>query len=61
METAYDGHDSARLANGMHNYVIARGVDDSNTVMVAIKADDISKAKAFAKDLPLKVLQVFPK
>jgi hypothetical protein len=53
-KTAYDGHDSTRLANGLHNYVIARGVDDSNTVMVAIKADDVTKAKTFAKDASLK-------
>src|SRR6476620_9346219 len=24
-QAAYDGHDSARLANGLHNYVIGRG------------------------------------
>ncbi len=51
---AYDGHDSARLANGVHNYVIGRGVDDSNMVLVALKADDVAKAKAFAKDPGLK-------
>lgn len=51
---AYDGHDSARLANGLHSYVIGRGVEDSNMVMLAIKADDLSKAKAFSKDPGLK-------
>ena len=51
---AYDGHDSVRLAYGLHNYVIARGVDDSNMVMIALKIDDITKAKAFAKDPSLK-------
>ena len=50
----YDGHDSARLANGLHSYVIGREVDDSNMVLVALKADDIAKAKAFAKDPGLK-------
>ena len=45
----YDGHDSARLANGAHNYVIGRGLQDSNVVMVALKIDDTAKAKAFAK------------
>jgi hypothetical protein len=53
-KSAYDEHDSARLANGIHNYVIARGVQDSNMVMVALKIDDIAKAKAFAKDPGLK-------
>ena len=51
---AYESHDSARLANGLHNYVIARGTEDSNVVLVATKADDITKAKAFVKDPALK-------
>ena len=51
---AYDGHDSARLAAGLHNYVIGRGLMDSNMVMIALKADDTAKAKAFAKDPGLK-------
>jgi hypothetical protein len=51
---AYEGHDSARLASGLHNYVLGRGVQDSNTVLVVLKADDIAKAKAFAKDPGLK-------
>ncbi len=51
---AYDAHDSARLANGIHSYVIGRGVQDSNMVLVAVKVDDMAKAKAFAKDPSLK-------
>ena len=51
---SYDEHDSMRLANGIHNYVIGRGAQDSNTVLVAVKVDDIAKAKAFAKDPSLK-------
>jgi hypothetical protein len=51
---AYDAHDSARLASGIHNFVIARGVDDSNMVLVATKADDVAKAKAFTGDPGLK-------
>jgi len=51
---AYEGHDSARLAYGLHNYVISRGFNDSNMVMVALKADDMAKAKAFTKDPSLK-------
>jgi len=46
----YDSHDSARLANGLHSYVIARGVEDSNMVMVAMIMDDVVKAKAMAAD-----------
>jgi hypothetical protein len=51
---SYDAHDSFRLANGIHSYVIGRGVQDSNTVLVAVKVDDLAKAKAFAKDPNLK-------
>jgi hypothetical protein len=52
--TAYDGHDSARLAAGLHSYVIGRGLEDSNMVMVALKVDDTTKAKAFQKDPSLR-------
>src|SRR5580704_4498552 len=53
-KASYDAHDSARLANGMHSYVIGRGLKDSNMIMVALKVDDTAKAKAFAKDPGLK-------
>jgi len=53
-QASYDEHDSLRLASGIHSYVIARGFNDSNMVMVAVKADDMAKAKAFAKDPSLK-------
>ncbi len=53
-EASYDAHDSLRLANGLHTYVIGRSVGDSNTVMVALIVDDIAKAKAFSKDASLK-------
>jgi hypothetical protein len=53
-KTSYDGHDSFRIAHGIHNYVIARGVEDSNMLLVATKADDVAKAKAFIKDPSLK-------
>jgi hypothetical protein len=53
-KASYDAHDSMRLASGVHSYVIARGVDDTNMVMVATKVDDLTKAKAFAKNPSLK-------
>ena len=53
-KTSYDAHDSLRLANGIHNYVIGRGVKDTNMVLVAVKFDDVAKAKAFSKDPSLK-------
>jgi hypothetical protein len=51
---AYNGDDSNRLANGVHSYVISRGEKDSNMVIVAMKADDLAKAKAFTKNPTLK-------
>jgi hypothetical protein len=51
---AYEGHDSARLANGMHSYVIGRGLQDSNMVLIALKIDDTARARAFMKDPSLK-------
>ena len=51
---AYEAHDSARLASGLHNYVVARGLEDSNMVMVVTKVDDTAKASAFVKDPGLK-------
>lgn len=53
-KVAYDAHDSVRLAYGIHNYIIGRDVNDSNMILVATKADDVSKAKAFGKDPSLK-------
>ena len=53
-KASYDEHDSLRLASGVHSYVIGRGFQDTNMVMVAVKIDDLTKAKAFAKDPSLK-------
>jgi len=53
-KASYDEHDSMRLANGVHNYVIGRGILDENMVFVSVKVDDIDKAKAFSKDASLK-------
>jgi hypothetical protein len=53
-QVVFEEHDSARLASGLHKYVLGRGLVDTNMVLIAMKADDISKAKAFAKDPGLK-------
>ena len=47
-------HDSMRVANGLHQYRLGRGLDDSNMVIVVNKMDDIAKAKAFASSPDLK-------
>jgi hypothetical protein len=51
---SYESHDSLRLANGIHSYVIGREVKDPNMVLVAVKIDDVEKAKAFSKNSSLK-------
>jgi hypothetical protein len=44
----YEGHDSARVAYGLHNFVVSRGIKDSNMVMVALHMDDTAKARQFS-------------
>ncbi len=51
---AYDAHDSVRLSYGIHSYVVGRGIDDSNMVLVALKVDNVAKAKEFTQDAGLK-------
>ncbi len=51
---AYDSHDSARVANGLHNNIVARGVNDSNMVLIALRMDDATKAKEFTARPDLK-------
>ena len=53
-KAVYDADDTARTANGIHNYVIGRGLTDSNMVLVAVKIDDTTKAMAFGKSAALK-------
>ena len=52
--TSYESHDSTRLANGLHKYVVARGTEDSNMLLVAMIMDDVNKAKEFAGSKDLK-------
>lgn len=51
---AYEANDSFKLAYGIHNYVVGRGFEDSNMVLVATRVDDMAKAKDFAKSSGLK-------
>ena len=50
----FESADSMKLTNGLHNYVIGRSVDDSSMLLVAVKADDVAKAKAFGSSAELK-------
>lgn len=51
---SYDGSDSIRNAHGRHKYIVARGTDDSNMVLVATRMDDVTKAKEMAASSGLK-------
>jgi hypothetical protein len=51
---AYEAHDSARLANGLKSYILGRGINDSNMVVIIMKMDDANKAKEFAGSADLK-------
>lgn len=55
-KAGYEAHDSVRQKFGLHNYVLGRGVQDSNMVLIALKADHLDKVKAFYKVESLKVI-----
>ena len=51
---SYEAHDSVRMSYGLHNFVVGRGIKDTNTVMVALHVDDTTKAKEFVAAPELK-------
>ena len=51
---AFNTDSVARKASGMEDIVVGRGLDNPNSLLIALKASDISKAKAFAADPRLK-------
>jgi hypothetical protein len=53
---AYDADDTARMAAGIHSYVVGRGLQDSNMVLIAMKVDDTAKAMAFGKSPSLRAV-----
>jgi hypothetical protein len=50
----YDTHDSVRLSHGLHNYVVGRGINDSNMVVIFLKMEDTLRAKALVNSTDLK-------
>lgn len=48
--SVFDTDSSQRLAAGLHDHIIGRGLADSNEVLLVFYMDDTSKAKAFSKD-----------
>lgn len=50
----FDANDSAQRAAGLTNYILGRGIKDSNWVVIILKMADVEKAKAFAASVDLK-------
>ena len=50
----YESHDSVRRSYGLTNYVLGRGVDDTNMVYVVLKMADVNKAKELAGSQAMK-------
>ena len=50
----FEASDSLINAYSLHRFVVARGVKDTNMVMVATRMDDTARAKAFAASPDLK-------
>jgi hypothetical protein len=50
----YDAHDSIRLLHGLHNYVLGRGINDSNIVVIFLKMEDTLQTKALVRSTDLK-------
>ena len=49
--SVFNAHDATRKANGLTVLRVGRNIDDSNMVMIRMKADDLNKAKEFSKAL----------
>ena len=53
----FDTRDSVRQANGMRTFIVARGLKDSNTLMVVYRIDDPEKVKAYRASPEFKALR----
>ena len=52
----FDADSTARKANGLQTVALGRRLENSNDIMVVLKASDIQKAKAFGADPRLKTV-----
>ena len=50
----FESADSMKAAHGLHNDIVGRTLSDSNVLVVATRADDMAKAKAFGSSAELK-------
>ena len=53
-KSKYDERDSIRRSYGLTNYVIGRGLDDHNVVLVILKMEDANKAKELTSSQGMK-------
>ena len=53
-KVAYDSHDSIRHAHGLTNYILGRGTDNPNIVVIFLKMADVDKAKELVASPELK-------
>ena len=52
----FNSDSTARIASGMKEIVVGRGLDKNNNILVALQISDVPKAKAFATDPRLKAV-----
>jgi hypothetical protein len=50
----YESHDSVRRASGLTNFILGRGLNDSNMVLVMLLMNDINKAKQLVSSKGMK-------
>ena len=50
----YESHDSVRRSYGLTNFVLGRGLSDSNMIVVILKMDDVNKAKELTSSKEMK-------
>jgi len=50
----YESHDSVRRAAGLTNFILGRGLNDSNMVLVMLLMNDVNKAKELGASKGLK-------
>ena len=53
-KSIFDANDSTRQSYGLHNYVVGRGINDSNIVVIFLKMEDMPMAKELMNSVALK-------
>lgn len=56
-KSAFDGNQPMRVAAGFKNHSVHRDANDPNVVIVALRAEDISRAREFGTSEELRQVQ----